>query len=69
MKYSKIVIYDAYGIENGFASLLTTKLVELGYKGQIIIKSIPDVYVEHASQNEQLAKFNLLPEDIIASLK
>ena len=69
VKYNKVIIYDAYGIENGFAQELTARLVaEKNYKGQIIVKSIPDVFVEHASQKEQLEKFGLLPEQIIELL-
>lgn len=68
-KYNRVIIYDAYGIENGFAQELAARLVaEKNYKGQIIIKSIPDVFVEHASQKEQLEKFGLLPEQIIELL-
>ena len=68
-KHNKVIIYDAYGIGNGFAHELTTLLVtKKNYKGQIVIKSIPDVFVEHASQKEQLKKFGLLPEQIIELL-
>lgn len=69
MNYSKVVIYDAYAVENGFASLLTTRLYSNGYKGQVIIKSVPDIFVEHASQKEQVAKFKLQPEDILEVIK
>ena len=68
MKYSKVIIYDAYAIENGFPRALMESLVAKGYKGEIIIKAIPDVFVEHASQKEQLAEFGLNPEDIIKLL-
>lgn len=65
LSYSRIIIYDAYGIENGFAQQLAAYLVSKHqYKGEIIIKAIPDVFVEHASQKEQLSKFSLLPEQI-----
>ena len=65
VKYNKVIIYDAYGIENGFASALAVELMKNGYKGQIVLKAIPDVFVEHASQDEQLAKFALKPENIL----
>ncbi len=68
IKNNKIIIYDAYSIENGFAQYLTAKLVSLGYKGEIIVKAIPDVYVDHASINEQLDKFALQPEEILKLL-
>ena len=68
VKYNRVIIYDAYSVENGFAQYLSAKLVALGYKGEIIIKSIPDVFVDHASINEQLDKFALQPEDILKLL-
>ena len=68
IKNNKIIIYDAYSIENGFAQYLTAKLVSLGYKGEIIVKSIPDEYVDHATINEQLDKFALQPEEILKLL-
>lgn len=68
VKYNRVIIYDAYSVENGFAQYLSVKLVTLGYKGEIIIKSIPDVFVDHASINEQLDEFHLQPEDILKLL-
>ena len=65
VKYNKVIIYDAYGIENGFAQQLATHLVaNEKFKGEIVIKAIPDVFVEHASQQEQLSQFGLLPDQI-----
>ena len=68
VKYNRVIIYDAYSVENGFAQYLSVKLVTLGYKGEIIIKSIPDVFVDHSSINEQLNGFHLQPEDILKLL-
>ena len=68
VKHNKVIIYDAYAVENGFAQALSVKLISLGYKGEIIIKSIPDVFVNHASINEQLDKFGLQPEEILKLL-
>ncbi len=68
VNYNKVIIYDAYSIENGFAQYLSAKLISLGYKGEIILKALPDVYVDHASINEQLEQFGLLPEQILELL-
>jgi hypothetical protein len=35
------------------------------YKGEVIIKAIPVVFVNHATIEEQKKEFSLLPEDII----
>lgn len=69
VKYKKVIIYDAYAIENGFAQALSQKLVSLKYQGDIVIKAIPDVYVEHASINEQLEQFGLQPKQIVELVK
>lgn len=63
--YEKIIIYNAYATESGFAQSLAAKLMQLNYKGQVIIKAISDVFVDHASVTEQLEEFNLTIEDII----
>ena len=68
VKYNKVIIYDGYAVESGFTNSLAVKLINLGYKGKVIIKAIPDVYVEHGTQEEQLEKFGLLPEQIIKLL-
>ena len=67
-KYERVIIYDAYSTEVGFANTLVAELVSKGYKGEIIVKAIPDVYVDHATINEQLDKFALQPEEILKLL-
>ena len=68
VNFNRIIIYDAYGIENGFPQALLERLISLGYKGEVVIKSIPDVFVDHATIQEQLEKFGLLPEQIVELL-
>ena len=69
VKFDKVIIYDAYGTEVGFAQALSQKLLSLKYKGELIIKSIPVVFVDHASIDEQLEKFGLLPKQITELIK
>ena len=63
--YEKVIIYDAYSVEEGFPQVLASHLMTKGYKGKVIIKAIPDVFVKHASVQEQKAQFGLLAEDIV----
>ncbi len=65
LAYEKIIIYDPYATENGFSQSLALELMKRKYKGEIIIKAIPVVFVNHASIEEQKKEFSLLPEDII----
>ena len=66
LKYSAILVYDCYGTREGFADSLLSSLLELGYKGKVVVRAIPNVFVSHAKQSEQLSEFGLLPEQIIA---
>ena len=65
MKHSKIIIYDAYATVSGFATYLSEYLLTHGYKGEVIVKAVPDVFVSHATIEEQLKRYELLPENIV----
>ena len=65
LSLDKVVIFDAYSTRNGFANALASKLSELGYKGELVIKTVPETFVHHASVKEQLVDLKLTPEDII----
>ena len=64
LKYNKVIIYDPYATEKGFASYLASELIEHKYKGEVIIKAVPDVFVKHASIKEQREEFGITNEDI-----
>ena len=68
LSYNKVIIYDAYSVEGGFPQYLASRLMTEGFKGEVIIKAIPDVFVKHASVQEQKAEFGLLVEDIVKLL-
>ncbi|MBR0295354.1 MAG: 1-deoxy-D-xylulose-5-phosphate synthase [Bacilli bacterium] len=59
LAYKNIIIYDAYATENGFARYLESILTEKGYKGNIILKAVPNTYVKQASVDEQREEFSL----------
>lgn len=64
LKYPKVIIYDPYATEKGFAAYLASELAEHKYNGEVIIKAVPDVYVRHASIQEQRQEYGLTIEDI-----
>ena len=68
MQYSKIIIYDAYATISGFASYLSEYLLTHGYKGEVIVKAIPETFVSKATIEEQLELYSLLPTDIVKLL-
>ena len=59
LDYQKIIIYDVYATDRGFATYLAAKLAQMGYKGKVIIKSVQDTFVEHATIKEQRQEFGL----------
>ena len=52
--FKHIVIYDIYGTKEGFSNIVTSKLIELGYKGDIHQLSIPTDFIKQASIQRQL---------------
>ena len=64
-QYSKIVIYDAYSTEVGFANTLVSELISAGYKGQIIVKAIPNQFIGHATIEEQRNQLGISIDKII----
>ena len=68
LSYKKVIIYDAYSVVSGFPQFLAATLMSKGFKGEVILKAIPDTFVRHASVSEQKAEFGLRSEDIIKLL-
>lgn len=68
LSYDRIIIYDSYATKEGFVNALESRLLELGYKGEVISKCVPTVFVKQASISEQRKEFKLTPEDIIELL-
>ena len=68
LDYNRIIIYNPYSIKSGFAYSLLNRLNELGYKKEIIIKAVPDKFIEQASVTRQLEKLELTPKDILKIL-
>ncbi len=66
LSYSKIIIYDAYATKEGFSSALEAELIKRNYKGEIISRSVPTIFVKQATIDEQRQEFGLTVEDIIA---
>lgn len=60
----QIVIYDLYGTEEGFASIVKHELDKVSYKGIIKTLCVPSVFIKHASIEEQIASLNISLEDL-----
>lgn len=68
LNYKKIILYDAYSTVTGFVSFVSSKLLELGFKGEIIIRAVPDAFIDQASVKEQENEFGLEPSQILELL-
>lgn len=69
LKFKETLIYDAYGTKEGFADTVLSALMELGYRGKVHVRAIPNVFVRQGSTKEQLSQFGLLPEQVIELAK
>jgi len=59
LSQKRIIVYDPYGTEKGFSETIAASLMLKGYKGKLIIKAVPNVFVESASSEDQMSEFHL----------
>ena len=60
----QIVIYDIYGTEEGFASIVKDELNKLSYKGVVKCLCAPSAFIKHAKIEEQIVSLNLSLDDL-----
>lgn len=68
LKYQRVIIYNPYGVEGGFVALLCARLLKEDYRGEVIVKAIPDTFVKHASIEEQRKELGVSVDDICTLL-
>ena len=68
MKFKKVIIYNPYATKEGFARALEGMLLEKGYKGEVILKTVPTAFVKHATIEEQREEFGISVKDILKIL-
>jgi 1-deoxy-D-xylulose-5-phosphate synthase len=59
LDYKNIVIYDPYGTVNGFANHVSLKLLELGYKGEILKVCLPLEFIKKGTIEEQEIRYQV----------
>ena len=64
LKMKQIVIYDIYGTEEGFASIVRDELSRLVYKGSIKCLCVPSEFIKHAKIEEQIVSLHISLEDL-----
>lgn len=60
----QIVIYDLYGTEEGFASIVKEALFDLNYKGNIKSLCVPSEFIKHGSVTSQIKALHISLEDL-----
>lgn len=65
LNFKKIIIYNVYATKEGFANALESKLMDLGYKGKVIVKTVPTEFVKQATIDEQREMFDIKIDNII----
>ena len=59
-----IIIYDIYGTEEGFASLVRKTLCDNHYKGEIKSLTVPNCFIKHGKISEQVKDLGISFEDL-----
>lgn len=54
LSYENVLIYDQYGIEEGFSETILSGLMKLGYQGKVHPFALKNAFYPHASIEEQL---------------
>ena len=65
LNYKKVIVYNPYATKEGFANALSARLLELGFKGNIHIVAIPDVFVKQATIQEQREELGVSLKDVL----
>ena len=60
----QIVIYDIYGTEEGFATIVKEALGDLSFKGTIKTLCVPSSFIKHGSVNSQIRALKLSLDDL-----
>ena len=59
-----IVIYDVYGTEEGFASIVKEALYKISYNGKISSLVVPSIFIKHGSISEQMKALGIALDDL-----
>ena len=65
LDYKEVIIYNPYATKEGFAQVLEAQLLESGYQGKVIIKTVLTEFVKQGTIEEQREEFGIRIDDII----
>ncbi len=67
--YRHIVVYDAYGIEEGFPFHVNAALTNLGYRNQIHFIALKNRFIQKGTIDQQRKRCKVDPEYVLSYLK
>ncbi|HBM99942.1 MAG TPA: hypothetical protein DD384_01710, partial [Firmicutes bacterium] len=59
LRYKELVIYDAYGTENGFSESVKKYLFENHFHGKATFFSLPNDFIAHDSVQNQEKRYGI----------
>ena len=65
----KIVVYDPYSTRGGLVNATMAYLLEKKFKGSISAYFVPNEFVKQGTIRQQLERYKITPEDVLAELK
>ena len=69
MRFDRVIIHDAYSTRTGFVDALLSALLESKYRGEVIVRCVPNAFIGSPSVNEVLTNNRLNPNDILDDIK
>ncbi|MBP5216681.1 MAG: 1-deoxy-D-xylulose-5-phosphate synthase, partial [Bacilli bacterium] len=68
-EYENILIYDQYGIEEGFADTVLSQLMKSGYSGKTHVHALKNMFYSHACIQEQLEMAGIAEDNVYENIK
>ena len=67
--YENILIHDAYSTKVGFCNSFLSSLMEKGYSGKVIVRSLPNEFISALDKKEEESAFGLTAEQVLEEAK
>ena len=68
-EYENVIIYDPYGVKNGFAGHLINKMIDNGFKNNIEVISLETKFVKKGSIDQQERRENVSIDSLVSLIK
>ena len=69
LDYKNIVVYDPYGTDKGFVTLVNDKLMDFNYKGKVIKVALPHSFIKKGTIEEQEKRYGIDLESLYKKIE